>query len=335
MRPRRYINEQGALSARRIRLQEFHIFRLSLISILFILLFFTNPAHLQHKNNATGNKSSFAKFIGRDPVWITKRRYTDYVLFSLTKTSKGVGIGIAKNEYPICEYYGRAPAVCEWVSDNFCHEMEISARNRPFLALRLLQMLKIASYVLDISYKYGTLCPPAYGLKNPFNTMLSTLYQPRWYSDLLSMNLFIYPCFELVDRIATAGTPSKETAVIHFSSLTFTIVIVAGGIANAIGTTITNEKVRGMKGSIAAALGFICASKPNKIMIDWLDLEFTSGEILFSTFAVTAIANLFGFEHFVPSWKMGDAISWTAGGLLGYGLFQLTMKHYNLWWWSF
>jgi len=269
--------------------------------------------------------------MGRYPVWIMKRRYSDYVLFSLTKTSKGVGIGIAKNEYPICEYYGRAPAVCEWVSDNFCHEMELSARNRPFVALRLLQMLKIASFLLDINYKYGTLCPPAYGLKNPLNAMLSTLYQPQWYSDLLSVNLFMYPCFELFDRIATAGTSSKETAVIHFSSLTFTTVIVAGGIANALGSTVTNEIVSGMKGSTAAVLGFLCASQPHKIMLQWLDLEFTSGDILFSTFVVTAIANLFGFEHFFTSWRMGDSISWMVGGLLGCGLFKLTMTHYNLW----
>jgi len=328
------INEQGSvLTRKRISIQDFNKSRLFFISFLFLLLYFTNPAHLQRSRNIT-TPSSVKEWLGRDSGWIMKRRYTDYVLFSMTKNAKGVDIGILKNEYTICEYFGRAPVVCDWISGSMCHELELSDRNRPFVALRLLQMMKIASFMIGICYKYGTFIPVAYGLKNPVNAMVSTFYQPRCYSDLVFMNACMYPCFVLVDNISTAGTSSNELAMLHYYSLIFVIVTVIGGIANAIGYTITKEIVGGMKGSSAAALGFICAAKPHKMIIDWLNLELTSVDILFGIFAVTTIANLFGFE-LVTGWRMSDSIAWMIGGLGGYGLFNVIMNYYNLWWWSF
>jgi hypothetical protein len=58
-----------------------------------------------------------------------------------------------------------------------------------------------------------------------------------------------------------------------------------------------------MKGSMAAALGFMTAAKPNKIICDWMDSELTSGNILFLVFAVTVTTNLFGFGHRYGVWK--------------------------------
>jgi len=329
-----FINEQGnVLTSRRINLQDFNKSRLFFISTFFLLLFFTNPAHLQRIGNRT-TPSSVKEWLGRDVHWTKKRRHTNYVLFAMTKNVKGIDILILRNEYTICEYFGKAPAVCKWISDNICHEVELSAYNRPFVALRLLQIMKITSFIFGICYKHGTFMPAADGLKNPVISMLSTLYQPQLHSDFILLNRFMYPCFILVDRIVTAGTSSTEMAVIHFYSLVFAIVTIIGGFSNGIGYTMTKELVGGMKGSSAAALGVICAAKPYKIMIDWLDLELTSGDILFGIFAVTTIANLFGFELLI-GWKMSDSISWMTGGLLGYGLFNLIMSHYNLWWWSF
>jgi hypothetical protein len=79
----------------------------------------------------------------------------------------------------------------------------------------------------------------------------------------------------------------------------------------------------------------MCAAKPKKILCDWMDLELTSGNILFLMFVLSFTINLFGIGHTYRFWTMGDAVSWATGGLIGYFICDFLLKYYDLWWWSF
>jgi len=353
----RYINESGCITRRGIRIQDFAVPRLLSIACLIALLIITNPLHINEGPHALfgftkkSTKKSFAStWLGIDVQinfnsqtnWIGRNRATNYVLFSLSKQARGTGVdlGILMNQFTICTYQGRAPQVCEWIADNACHEMIMfDSRYRPFTALRIVQMVKLVSFTLQKCYNAGTLCPAASGFTAPLASLLSTLHQPILWnrSDFVFLNLFLYPALVLLDRLSTAGTSTNDAASLHFYAVAFILIFIAGGIANIVAVKVTSASaVRGMTGSIASALGYICFAKPRKIIVDWMGIELTSGDVLFLTFAVTATACLFRLEHlFGGSWRMNDSIAWAVGGLLGYTICRLQLEQYNLWWWTY
>jgi hypothetical protein len=327
----RVVIYDGILHRKRIRIQDFNLVKLGFCLSVIVVLFATNPAHY---NDTRPLPSSGINWLSK--LKINKktqdRKITNYFLFSLSKQGKGIGVEVFMNHFRICDYNGRAAGVCKWASHTFCKE---TAGKHPFIVLRFLLMTKLLFYILQCCYKLGCLCPSADGYWAPFTALLSVFHQPRWHVDLLAVFYFLYPWLELIQRISVSGTSSENSAVVHFYFLSFLFIVVLGGIANIISNVLTKEKVRGMKGSMAAALGFMTAAKPNKIICDWMDSELTSGNILFLVFAVTVTTNLFGFGHRYGVWSMSDVISWTAGGLLGYGLCGCLLNYYDLWWWTF
>jgi hypothetical protein len=364
----RYVNQHGLLASNRLRLQDFSLNRLLKVSFLIALLVLTNPAHIHSKfsssrksivtnlfsNEKKTSKRFQSEWLGIDihidfkntrKKWGVNPVFTNYFLFSLTKQQggRGVNVGILMNEFAFCKYDGIAPEICQWILSNACHEMKMFDPNyRPFTALRIVQMIKLTSFLLQQCYNCGTLCPSALGyryghsfLLAPVSAILSTLHQPIWYNDLLLLNAFVYPFLELLDRTTRAGTSGDDTASLHFYGLEAILIFIVGGAANFAAESMTNEAVRGMKGSIASALGYYCASKPSKIILHWAGMDLTSGDIFFGLLAVTSTSIILGFGQLLGSWRMSDSIAWGAGGFLGYLICRLQLEQYNIWWWSY
>ena len=353
----RFINHSGEICRRRIRAQDFHLRRLAVIVCMLAIFFLTNPAtnafgskDFFKKKNISSSKSFSMEWLGIDiqvnfntaskREWtVGTRKATNYFLFSLSKDARGVDLGVLMSQVPLCEYHGSAPSVCKWISDNACHEMSMfDSRNRPLTALRVVQLIKLTSFLLQICYKCGTLFPPAVGGFRwgfSFFPILSTLHQPIWHKDFLFLNAFIYPSFKMLDRITIAGTSTNEAAALHFYCSAFLLIFAVGSIANLIAASMTDERVRGMKGSIASALGYYCCAKPQKFILHWMDMALTSGDILFTTFAITYASCLFGFNTILGNWRMSDSISWAVGGVLGYTVCRIQLEQYDIWWWTY
>jgi len=332
----RVINNHGIIHRKKIRFHDFDLVKLGLYLSVYVVLYATNPArHFDTLPWTTTN--------GVD--WLSKlrinrkthdRKITNYLLFSLSKQGKGVDVDVLMNRYRICDYNGRAADLCKWLSHHLCKETGSQLHKHPFIVLRLLLLTKLMFYTLHNCYKFGCLCPSANGYLAPCTALLSVFHQPQWHVDLLAVFYVLYPWLELIQRISVGGTSSEKSTVVHFYCMSFLLLVVLGGIANATANVLIKEKARGMKGSIAAALGFMTAAKPNKIIFDWMDLELTSGNVLFLVFAINATTNLLEFDHHgYGLWSICDVISWTVGGLLGYGLCECILNYYDLWWWSF
>lgn len=335
---RRYIDERGTLS-RKVMMNPSSYYMGRLLCIVFVLfvLVVTNPANIgkyQSSQLMDSFRYTTKKWFQYDPTNMKRQQFTNYVFFALSNNSRGVNIAFLMNDIQVCDYFGRTPTICDWISDRACHGIELSWNNLPFMAVRILQSLKIISFILQNSYKYGTLIQTA-RITAPLASMVSVFYQPFWHNDLFTISLLGYQMFELLDRIVTAGTSTHQQANLHFYFWAFCITVIVGGIANAVGHFVTKESVRGMKGSIAAYLGYICAAKPHKVLLDWFDFKLTSGDILFGVFATTFLSNMFGLD-IVRGWHMGDVVSYACGGMIGYFLFNLSVKeYYNLWWWTY
>lgn len=164
---------------------------------------------------------------------------------------------------------------------------------------------------------------------------LSTLYQPIWYNDFIALNLLAYPCFELLDRITRVGIPDNAVSL-HFYGTASLLIFIVGGFANFVAEFLTLDSVRGMNGSIASLLGYYSAAKPKRIMLNWIGMALTSGDVFFGVLILTCSCILLGFGNFLGSWRISDSIAWGVGGVLGFFICRLQLEHfYNIWSWSF
>jgi hypothetical protein len=332
----RYINQSGNVShKRRFQLQDFSLTRMLVLMLVISTLFITNPSNeivsstSKRKsplyNGAWSNlKATFSK---------QKEAYTNFGICSFSKSSDGVSMWILNQKVQICHNYGEFPELCHWMSRNICHGMKLSD-SRPFTVLRIIQSLKLMSFLLDSCYSYGTLVPAA-SASNIMNSLFSVLYQPMLLSDMIELYNFVYPAFELMERICFSGTNTASEASLHFYTLVL-LFFFTGAISNTMGNYLTNESVRGMIGTIAACLGYISAAKPSKVILELgLGMPLTAGDILFGTSALTFALNIFGFRPLLGKWCMAMCIAWAVGGLLGHIVADRQIWFYKLWWWSF
>jgi hypothetical protein len=353
----RYVNHSGSIAINRFRLQDFSLNRLTKVLIFVIILIFTNPAHM----NGDGRRSTISMFsrgsketpslftrlysdlIGVELGWGKSTTWSDFILFSLQKETAGVSMGILTNQFILCENDGMAPRVCQWISTNACHGMKTFDPNyRPFTLIRILHVMKLMSFLLQWCYNGGTLVPSAsgywYGRSHslaPLSSILSTLYQPIWYNDFIALNLLAYPCFELLDRITRVGIPDNAVSL-HFYGTASLLIFIVGGFANFVAEYLTLDSVRGMNGSIASLLGYYSAAKPKRIMLNWIGMALTSGDVFFGVLILTCSCILLGFGNFLGSWRISDSIAWGVGGVLGFFICRLQLEHfYNIWSWSF
>lgn len=386
---------------RRVRLRDFSFPRFILISSIVAMLLVTNPANKYYMNimspsgRHSGRGSDSSRGSGRrnkdgyttriasewlgieinikspkiewlfsplsSPTSSPKKRYSNYMLFSLSKNYNGVDLHVLLLQIPLCTYRKHG-VICEWIADNFCQEMKMwDPDNRPFSVMRLVQIIKLISYALQSCYMpqgrrrsmafvggpamSEVILWPQAG-RSMLASFLSTLYQPTWHSDFISFHLFLYPTLTLLDRITLAGTSTQSQASLEFFASALGLIYFVAALSNHIAYFCTNENhIRGMKASLASALGYCCAAKPNLILLQsrFLGIQLTSGDLWFHAFALSAALNLLGLRSsFWPlsllgpgHWRISDSIAWGLGGMLGYGFCKLQLEQYNLWWWSF
>jgi hypothetical protein len=337
----RYIFQSGKVSnKRRLELRDFSLARLFAITLIISTLFITNPSNeimfFNHSSTKSKRKSQLYNMSWSDlqsKFYRLKEPCTNYGICSFSKSSDGLSIWMLHQKLQVCNNYGEFPDLCDWLSRNICHGIKVF-ESRPLTAFRMIQILKIISFLLDSCYLYGTLIPVA-SATNILSSCLSVFYQPKIFSDMMGLYCFVYPALELMERICISGTNTGSEASLHFYCVIL-IFFCTGVISNMIGNYLSAEPIRGMLGSIAACLGYISAAKPRKVILElWLGLPLTAGDILFGTFTLTLALNLFGFRPLLGKWNMGICISWAIGGLLGHIIADRQIWLYQLWWWSF
>ena len=334
----RYVNHSGYVSSRRIRANNFSLSRLFYIFCIIALLVSTNPAHMnagfwnQNVSRKVNSRRFQSEFFGIDVQvnfnspktwWAGTSASTNYFLFSLSKQSRGVDLEILMNTFTLCKYDGFAPAICEWVSANGCHEMKMfDPGNRPFTFLRMIQVIKFTSWLMQCNYNCGTLFPAAFehGYNPMFSAILSTLHQPVWYQDFLVLNTFVYPFLKLLDMVAWGATPTNDAASLYFYGLAFSSIFIVGAISNLIAAYVTNEEIRGMTASFASVLGYYAAAKPHKVILNYLDVQLTSGDLFFGIFSITTACYILGLNHLLGKWRISDSVAWGCGGFMGFFL---------------
>ena len=209
-------------------------------------------------------------------------------------------------------------------------------KNRPFTALRLIETMKIVSYVLSLCTINGShWCPPASAssaILNPISPFLSVLHQPSWYTDLISLNMFVYPALKILDRVVSIGTSNADTAYWHFYVSAFILICIIGGLSNLASSFVVDQIVYGMKGSIAASLGYILAIAPKKILSEWMDIQTNANDILFGVFIIALGSSIFGPSPGTGNWKICEAAAWGFGGLAGNMFGKYQVEKYGIGW---
>jgi hypothetical protein len=270
---------------------------------------------------------------------------TNYHLFTLTKTINGIDMGILNNNINLCNFNTGLPNLCRILSNYACHNDQLSLHNmnnRAFTILRILQIMKITSFLLHFCYKYNTYMTlfPKIELEmtkwNRRRTILCNITQPlviissvfhetNSIRDLISLSFFVYPSLVVWERIvkSTIATTTNAAMTVlynYFISITVIIFLFIGGMSNLLSSIILSNKVGGMKGCIASSLGFLAAVSPNDIIVNLLDIQLTASEVLFGTFVMTILPLLIGIQssrRAGTEWDMGNIVSWTIGGIIG------------------
>ena len=216
----------------------------------------------------------------------------------------------------------------------------LDSRNKAFTALRIIQVLKLSSFLLQKTNRRPStpFLPPATLnniLQNPLSCIASTLHQNNWYTDLLFLNILVYPSLVVLERITSAVTSTDQAASVHFFAMAFGLLFVVGGLSNFLAAYVTHKPLWGMKGGIAACVGYMMAAKPNRIL--WRSglgggevMEFTAGNVLWMVF----VTNLTSILLSMDSLGMGieETIAWAIGGVFGYSISNFHLEQYGLWW---
>ena len=360
-----YVRRGGQITRRRdVNFKDFSRKRLSIIIGICLVLFISNPGNGNLFSSARSkiNLGSYKfEFLGYEinisstsrpnhqrstyhNSYQERHSYlndgtTNYHLFTLSKDSNGVDIGLLFTQLPLCSYHWRSPNLCSWISNNLCHgKFMFNPREKSFTVYRLLQILKIASFMLQKCYIYNAPLFPKidfdYLSRYPFSLISSTFHEVDSVRDLVSLNTFLYPALTLFERITTLRASIENNTMFQYYGVTFTLVLILliGGISNFLSSCLLSDRVGGMKGSLASCLGFITAIKPEAIVLEWFDVRLTAGEMLFSTFAVTFGSTLLGFTAITAGeWETGNIFAWAFGGLLGYALGEYQKDKLHPW----
>lgn len=331
-----YINRDGEiLNQRSVKIRDFSLTRLLRISILIFAFFVTNPSNVS-MFRSTESKSqrhvSLSWSNWKKRIYGERISSTNFGVLSLVKSSKGVEMLILNQNIPLCSNYGDFQEVCHWISRNICHELKMF-RSKPFTAYRIIQIVKVTSFILQSCYPHGSLIPSA-SPHNLLRSIWSLFDQPTFLTDILRLNYFVYPCLELMERVTISGTITSSESSLHFNIFVLLFFII-GALGNMTGAYFTQESIRGLDGTVAAFLGYISAVKPRTVILEYFTIPFTAGDILFFTFTFTLGFNLLGLKPLFGKWKMGVCISWLFGGLLGHVIAERQLHFYKLWWWTY
>mmetsp|Transcript_2543 Transcript_2543/g.3397 ORF Transcript_2543/g.3397 Transcript_2543/m.3397 type:complete len:220 (-) Transcript_2543:1483-2142(-) len=210
----------------------------------------------------------------------------------------------------------------------------LDQRNKSFTVLRVMQGLKILSFTLQYCYIWNRSIFPKVNwssfIHQPLSLITSIFHETNSFRDFLSLSICVYPALTVLERITTISTSSSESATFYFYGIAFVLMFIIGGIANLVAAYFINQRVGGMKGSIAAFLGYMTATKPKTFLLEGLDLR--AGDALFATFAVTFMSSLLGISAVATGeWEMSNILSWAFGGLLGYALGEYHLENLNVW----
>lgn len=271
-------------------------------------------------------------------AWKTSTDMTNFVLFSLRRSTDGVTAHAIGKQIKICSFYNdREGWPCELIADTLCHRMTMFDRhNKPFTAHRFFEIALIASAVLSTCAKndssLGLYASTTDLRENPFRIFLSVFHLPELLSDLILLNVAVYPALVSMDRLVTLGSLGKTDDVswrFFFSS--FALVCIVGGTANLAGSMVVNRPVSGMKGAAAAALGYLIAIAPSKFILSFMGMRLMAGEVLLGV-AIGAFLSLFSKNLCLLHWDSGLAFSWVFGGMAGNAMGRLQFDQFGRWW---
>lgn len=260
---------------------------------------------------------------------------TNYLLFAMSKRNRQLYLSALLHEVPLCRL--DESGACTWIANNFCHGMNISAnsKDRAFTALRLIQILKLASYILDQCHKYQTWCPDSSirNLKNnPMSPILSVLRQPTIHNEWFLLNITIYPALIALNKVTLAGTSNDSNAIWHFYLSSFFLIFIVGAFSNLLGSYISHQGVSGMKGSVAACLGYVLAVNSKKVILSFMEVEMNSGDMMFSIFTMAVFTCFIGDLPVFGRWSFGETVAFSFGGIVGHYVGEYQLNRYGLWW---
>lgn len=256
---------------------------------------------------------------------------TNYVLFSLQRISGGVKMAALLHRYQIC-HHGRGKmeeSLCKWIADNMCHgKHAFDRKQRPFTAHRVLAAAILISGALSWCSQNRRL-RFATSLDHPLSLVLSVFYRPSLLESLVTLNIIVYPCLLTMDRVMSLGTTNSTTATWYFFlSIAFLFGII-GGVSNLVASIIVRREVYGMKGAVAAALGYLLAVSPSKAVVRYQSIEMTAADVLLG------VTIFYGLSLLTVRRYGGSLVSWVIGAIAGNAFSTYLLGKFGLGWFPF
>lgn len=260
------------------------------------------------------------------------------------------------------------------LAEHICHGMSMWSRKyRAYTAHRILAFIFIVSVVLsycksvpglsrslDIrmlmdSYECSIRNVASWenAKSRPLSVLLSVFYRPTLITDLLLLNVVVYPPLCLLEKAVRIGTQDiLIEADIVFGVAVFTIFVIIGSMSNLCASIASGRGCFGAMGSFAGFLGYQTAVAPTAILISktYIGTDVTAVDVLVFLTMLEVLNLGVYFNKLLPyTWKklITDAfflwrsettsspVAWLVGGLMGiaYGHYQVERYalHWRLW----
>jgi len=167
----------------------------------------------------------------------------------------------------------------------------------------------------------------------PLAIPLSVFAAPDITEDLIFLNLCMYPSLMVMDKLISVGAISKDDASYQFFwSVIFLVLGIGGFFANLLSSYTTQRRIHGMRGAVAAALGYHMAISP-KVVFKAMGMSFTASDSLYAVVILATLDNYFGFLNGMfglRAWDKSSILAWVLGGIGG--SFLITTGLILLWW---
>ena len=188
-------------------------------------------------------------------------------------------------------------------------------RDRPFTVHRVFEGLVLLWSILEwCSASDGSWgCAATWGrrpswVNTPLTALLSILSVTSLVPDLLALNVLVYPAVVAMETVILEVGSDDDGRAYFLSS--FLLLGGIGALSNLAASFLTGRGVSGIRGSAAAAVGYLLAARPGRTVVTVLGISMVPSDVLVGTAALGALP--------VPGqWSVGTLCAWVIGGLLG------------------